>query len=338
MIRAAAPPALDPALEAARTTLAAEAAAIATLAQRLGEDLHAPMRRAVDALARCQGKVLVSGLGKSGLIGKKIAATLTSTGTPAVFLHPIEALHGDLGLVARGDVALLLSRSGALDAFADLLPALRRSGVELWAMTANPASPLARAVDGVLDLGDLRDAGPHDAVPTVSAAAMLALGDALAVATMTARGITADDLAHVHPGGVIGRRLLVRVGDVMHTGGAIPAVSAQSAVRDAIAEIAAKGLGFTLVRDGNDGAVQGILTDGDLKRLLLQHEVALLDLPVARVMTPHPRTIPAQALVAQAIERMEENPGGPITSLMVEDAGELVGVVHLHDCLRAGTR
>lgn len=327
----------DARLDAARETLSAESRAIAALAERLAGPLQEPFQHLVDALSACRGKVLLSGLGKSGLIARKIAATLTSTGTPAVFLHPVEALHGDLGLVARDDVALILSRSGSLDAFADLLPALRRSGAVVWAMTASPQSALARAVDGVLDAGEWADAGPLAAVPTVSAAAMLALGDALAVATMTARGITHDDLAHVHPGGAIGRRLLLRVRDVMHTGDGIPQVAATQSVRDAIAEISAKRLGLCVIIDAQ-GVVSGILTDGDLKRLLLAHETALLSLTAGAVMTAHPRTIEPDALVAHAIERMEENPGGPITSLVVEEAGRLAGVVHLHDCLRAGTR
>ncbi len=327
----------DP-LAPAAATLRAEARAIDALAARLeAGPLRDAVERLVAALVATRGKVLVSGLGKSGLIGKKIAATLTSTGTPAVFLHPVEALHGDLGLVARDDVALILSRSGALDAFADLLPGLRRAGAAVWAMTASPDAPLARAADGVLDVGEWPDAGPLETVPTVSAAAMLALGDAVAVATMTARGITRDDLALVHPGGAIGRRLLLRVRDVMHTGSAVPFVPGSHSVREAIAEIAAKRLGFCLIGPSS-GRVDGILTDGDLKRLLLDHGDALLGLPVEHVMTRDPRRIDAEALVAHAIARMEDNPGGPITSLVVEEAGEVAGVVHLHDCLRAGTR
>jgi arabinose-5-phosphate isomerase len=323
--------------DVARAVLRAEAEAVMSLSVALDGDLCGPFEQAVELFARCCGKVFVTGLGKSGIVGKKIAATLTSTGTPAFFLHPLEALHGDLGLVGSDDVALVISRSGILGEVETLLPALRRRGATLVALTADAGSPLAREADIVLALGAVNDAGPLDTVPTASTTATLALGDALAVAVMTARGIRPHDLALVHPGGAVGRRLLLRVTDVMHTGDAMPVVRPHVTIRDALLEIIRKRLGMTVVVDEST-CLLGVLTDGDLKRLLVR-SADILSLPVAKAMTPSPQTIHADALVAHAVQRMEDNPAGPITSLVVTDeSGRVQGVVHLHDCLRAGVR
>jgi arabinose-5-phosphate isomerase len=312
----------------AREVLDLEGEAVLALKPRIGPEFEAAVR----AIASAKGQILTLGVGKSGLVAKKIAATLTSTGTPATFVHPADAVHGDLGIVSGDDAALLLSKSGETAELLELLPALRRHGVLLLTLTCNPASSLGRGSDHVLDLGRPREAGPDDLVPTSTTTAALAMGDALAIVLMRLKGFTREDFAYLHPGGVLGRVALLRVADRMHTGAGLPRVAESATLHDALLEILNKRLGMTTVVDAA-GALAGVLTDGDLKRILLRGG-ADLALPVSSVMSRTPRTIEREALIAQAVRSMEENPGGAITSLVVLDGlGRPEGVLHLHDCL-----
>jgi arabinose-5-phosphate isomerase len=318
----------------AREVFAVEAAGLAAVADRIG----APFARAVtllrDAVAR-GGKVLVTGVGKSGLVGKKIAATLSSTGASAVFLHPVEALHGDLGLVRADDLVIAISKTGASEELAALLPTFKRLGVPIVAMTGDATSALALWADVVLDVAVPEEACGYDVVPTASTTAALVMGDALALALFDARGLRPEDFAENHPGGALGRRLLLRVRDVMHRPPEMPLVAHTATVEEALLEILGKRLGVTIVADG-DGRIAGILTDGDLKRILLKRG-DILRLPVTEVMTRAPRTIDADELVARALKKMEERPNRRITCLVVADkAGKPEGLIHLYDCLQAG--
>ncbi|MGE5177301.1 MAG: KpsF/GutQ family sugar-phosphate isomerase [Hyphomicrobiales bacterium] len=322
-----------PVAEWAREVLAIEGEALEQLKRRIGKDFEA----AVHALAQVKGQVLTLGVGKSGLVAKKIAATLTSTGTPATFVHPVDAVHGDLGIVSSEDAAVLLSKSGETRELLDLVPAFRRRGVTLIAMTGHASSSLGAAADHVLDVGAPREASPDDLVPTSSTTAMLALGDAIAIVLLRLKGFSREDFAFLHPGGVLGRAASLRVEDVMHRDDALPRVPIDATLHDALLEILHKRLGMTTVID-RDGRLAGILTDGDLKRILLRGGVDLKG-PVADVMTRRPRTIAAEALIAQAVRAMEENEGGAITSLVIaDDRGAPVGVIHLHDCLGVRSR
>jgi arabinose-5-phosphate isomerase len=318
-------------LDWAREVLDLEGAAVLSLRDRIGPEFE----RAVRALAAVRGQVVTSGVGKSGLVAKKIAATFTSTGTPATFVHPVDAVHGDLGVVSASDAALLLSKSGETAELLALLPAFRRRGVPTIAMTGNPDSSLARGSDHVIDLGWPREACPEDLVPTSTTTAALALGDALAIVLLRLRGFTREDFVFLHPGGVLGQSALLQVSDLMHRGDALPCVPETATLHEALLEILHKRLGMTTVIDAA-GGLAGVLTDGDLKRILLRGPFDMAQ-PVTAFMTRTPRVIGADALVAQAVRRMEENEGGAITSLVVTgDRGEPVGVIHLHDCL--GTR
>ncbi len=313
-----------------REVLETEGRAILNLKERIGKDFE----RAVQILLGVQGQVLTSGVGKSGLVAKKIAATLTSTGTPSNFVHPVDAIHGDLGIVSERDAAILLSRSGETPELLGLLPAFRRRGVPILTITCQPESALARGSDCVLDLGRLREACPEDLVPTTTTTAALALGDALAIVLLRMKGFTREDFVFLHPGGVLGQTAMLRVVELMHRGDALPAVAEDATLREALLEILKKRLGMTTVVD-ETGLLRGVLTDGDLKRILLSGE-ADLGQPVSKVMSTHPRTIEEDALIAQAVRRMEENEGGAITSLVVVDGrGAPRGVIHLHDCLGA---
>jgi len=313
-----------------REVLEAEGAAILDLKERIGKDFE----RAVQLLLEVQGRVLTSGVGKSGLVAKKIAATLTSTGTPANFVHPVDAIHGDLGIVSERDGAILLSKSGETPELLGLLPAFRRRGVSIITITCHPDSSLGRGSDCVLDLGRLREACPEDLVPTTTTTAALALGDALAIVLLRMKGFTREDFAFLHPGGVLGRTAMLRVSELMHRGPALPSVGEDATLHEALLEILNKRLGMTTVVD-RKGTLRGVLTDGDLKRILLQG-AADLGQPVSRVMSRTPRVIEEDALIAQAVRRMEENEGGAITSLVVVDErGAPRGVIHLHDCLGA---
>ena len=321
---------VDPkrALALGRDVLATEAAAIAALSARLG----APFIAAARALFDCRGRVVVTGIGKSGHIARKIAATLASTGTPAFFVHAAEASHGDLGMITADDVVLLLSNSGETDELVSLLPHLKRQGARLIALTGSEQSSLAQSADVHLDASVDSEACPLGLAPTASTTAALALGDALALALLDARGFSVEDFARAHPGGALGRRLLTHVCDVMRSGGDVPAVSLDATLAAAVVEMSGKGMGMTAVIDAS-GRVEGIFTDGDLRRCLAQvgdwHGVR-----VAELMTRTPRSIGPDRLAIDCIELMETAP--KVTVLLVVDAERrLLGAVHLHDLFRA---
>jgi arabinose-5-phosphate isomerase len=315
-------------LDLARRTLAIEAQAVSALEARLDDGFA----RAVALLLACKGRVVVSGMGKSGHIGGKIAATLASTGTPAFFMHPAEASHGDLGMITGDDVVIALSNSGESPELLAIVPLIKRRGAGLIAMTGRPGSTLARAADIHLDAGVAQEACPHNLAPTASTTAALALGDALAVAALYARGFTAEDFAMTHPGGALGRRLLVRVGDVMHRGAELPRVRSGTPFKDALLEMTRKGLGMTAVVDAEDRLL-GIFTDGDLRRCLDRGlDFAATDIDA--VMHGQPRSVAEDILAAEAVRLMEEK---RINGLLVVDgAGRLVGALNMHDLLRAG--
>ncbi|GHD61654.1 KpsF/GutQ family sugar-phosphate isomerase [Jeongeupia chitinilytica] len=313
-------------LAQARQVLAIEADAITAMAARLDHRFDA----ACTLLLGCTGRVVVTGMGKSGHIARKIAATLASTGTPAMFVHPAEAVHGDLGMIRADDVVLALSYSGESDEVLAILPSLKRLGVKVIALAGREESTLARAADIWLDAGVAQEACPLNLAPTASTTAALALGDALAVALLDARGFKAEDFALSHPGGSLGRRLLVHVRDVMHAGEALPVVNDDVLLRDALLEISRKGMGMTAVVDGA-GVLVGVFTDGDLRRALDDGRDVLAT-PVAQVMTRNPLTIDADHLAAEAVQVMEQR---RINGLLVLDAGKLVGALNMHDLLRA---
>jgi arabinose-5-phosphate isomerase len=319
----------DP-LAIAREVLDREAAALAAVRDRLGPTFV----RAVTLLEAVAGRIIVTGVGKSGLIGSKIAATLTSVGSPAFFLHPTEALHGDLGIVGPHDVGIAISKSGRSTELLQLVPYFKRVGMGLIAVVETADSPLGHEADVVIELGRIEEACSLDLVPTSSTTATLAVGDALAVALLRRRGLTAEDLAFVHPGGLIGRQAARRVGDAMKGGKTLPVLSETATLREALLEIVDKGLGMTCLVDAS-GDLSGVLTDGDLKRILLgpggDHP---LHGEVTRFMTRNPRTIGAEALVATAVREMEAPRPGPVTSLVVVNGTKPIGIVHLHDCLR----
>ncbi len=313
-------------LARARRVLAVEASAILALSDKLDASFH----DACVLIQACTGRVVVTGMGKSGHIARKIAATMASTGTPAFFVHPGEAAHGDLGMITRHDVVLALSNSGESDELVTLLPSLSRLGVPLIAMTGNPQSSLAREARVHLYAGVDQEACPLNLAPTASTTAALALGDALAVALLEARGFGSEDFALSHPGGSLGRRLLIHVGDVMHAGEALPVVRLEVALKDAVLEMSRKGLGMTAVVD-EGGSLLGVLTDGDLRRALDRD----IDVRVARVadlMTRNPVTIEAGRLAAEAAQIMETR---RINGLLVLENGQLVGALNMHDLLRA---
>ena len=286
---------------------------------------------AVAALHGCRGRVIVTGMGKSGLIGRKIAATLASTGTPAYFLHPAEGVHGDLGMLAREDVVVALSNFGETDEVLALLPALKRLGIPLILLTGAPASTLARQADIVIDVGVAEEACPMNLAPTSSTTAALAMGDALAMALLDLRGLRPEDYAALHPRGSLGWKSLFKVGDLMHTGEAIPVVSEQATMKEAIEEMTGKGFGITIVVD-DGGRLAGILTDGDLRRQQLAHGTSLLERRAGECMTRDPKVIGAEELATRALALME----GRITSLVITDAaGRPAGVIRLHDILLA---
>jgi arabinose-5-phosphate isomerase len=305
--------------------LETEAAAVRGLIPQLDERFD----RAVELLRACSGRVVCTGMGKSGIVMKKIAATLSSTGTPSLFLHPAEAVHGDLGMIVAGDVVLAASYSGTTEELLKLVETLKRLGVPLIAMTAGAGSPLARHADIHLPMAIDREACPLNLAPTASTTATLALGDALAMALLEARGFTREDFALLHPSGQLGKRLL-RVDQIMHAGDALPKVLASTPMRDAIYEMSKKGLGITAVIDEGDdaGRLLGCISDGDLRRLI-EHDDGLLRKTAGECMTPNPRTIDGGELAAAALNTMEDH---RITSLFVcGPEGRLDGLVHLHD-------
>lgn len=318
-------------LAIAREVVRTEAKAVAALEQRLGPSFE----RAVHVLAACRGKVVVSGVGKSGLIGQKIAATLTSTGTPAVFLHPADAMHGDAGLFTPGEVALFVSKSGATEELLALMPYLERHGIPLVSIIAQLDSPLEQRSDAALVLGPVVEACPMDLTPTTSVTLTQVMGDCLAVALMELRGFEPEDFRFLHPGGVIGRAAARRVRELMHAGDALPSVRRETPLRDVMLEIMNKRLGIAVVI-GAEGKLAGVVTDGDFKRILMKHADPW-HLKAADVMSERPSTIGPDALVATAVRAMEERPEGPITALVVLDTERRpLGVLHLHDCLRGG--
>lgn len=325
MARAGGRPAAS--IEHGRRVLTIEADALSALAARLDERFDA----AVQLIAGRSGKVVVTGMGKSGHVARKIAATLASTGTPAFFLHAAEALHGDLGMLARHDLVLAVSNSGETAEILDLVPHVKRLGLPLVALTGRVDSTLGRTADALLDVSVAEEACPLGLAPTASTTAALAMGDALAVALLEHRGFRSEDFAALHPAGTLGRKLL-RVADLMHTGDEIPRVRIGSTMAEALLEMTAKRLGVTAVAD-EDNRLVGIVTDGDLRRALGAGE-ALMSLTVTDVMGRSPKTIDAGALAAYAVATMERH---AITVLFIVDADErLAGVIHLHDLLRAG--
>ena len=317
----------DRALQLARETFDIEAQALLGLKARQGEGFA----QAVRAMLECRGRVVVMGMGKSGHVGRKIAATLASTGTPAMFVHPAEASHGDLGMVTPGDVVLAISNSGESDELAAIVPALKRLGVTLVAMTGRAESTLARHAHHVISSAVDQEACPLNLAPTASTTAQLAIGDALAVALLDARGFREEDFARSHPGGALGRKLLTHVRDVMRSGDAVPRVAAEAGFIELMREMTDKGLGATAVADG-DGRVLGIFTDGDLRRLVAKG-LDLRSLTAREVMHHGPHLVRDDALAVDAADLMERH---RVTSLLVVDArGDLVGALNTYDLLRA---
>jgi arabinose-5-phosphate isomerase len=322
-------PQFDPqrALQLAARTFEIEARALLGLAARQGDGFA----RAVQAVLACTGRVVVMGMGKSGHVGRKTAATLASTGTPAMFVHPGEASHGDLGMVMAGDVVLAISNSGESDELAAILPAMKRLGITLVAMTGQPTSTLARHADIVLSSAVDEEACPLNLAPTASTTAQMALGDALAVALLDARGFREEDFARSHPGGSLGRKLLMHVRDLMRSGDAVPRVAPDAHLHTLLREMTHKGLGFSAVVDPQ-GKPTGIFTDGDLRRLI-ERDVDLRALTAAQVMHPKPRLVSAGALAVTAADVMEQH---RVTSvLVVDEEGVLVGALNSNDLMRA---
>jgi arabinose-5-phosphate isomerase len=319
-------------LALARRVVRTEAEAVAALEKKL----DAEFLRAVDVLGGARGKVIVSGVGKSGLVAHKLAATLTSTGTPAVFLHPTDALHGDAGLFMPGDAALFISKSGGSEELLALLQYLERHGIPLVSIVATPRSALAQQSQVTLLTGPVREACPMELTPTTSITLAQVMGDCLAIALLERRGFRAEDFRFLHPGGVIGGIASRRVGELMHAGEDLPKVPSTASLREIMLEIMARRLGITTVVDGR-GRLAGVVTDGDFKRILMKRGDPW-KLTAAEIMSTTPTSIDPDALVATAVRMMESHAPGPITALVVVDAKRRpVGVLHLHDCLRAGS-
>lgn len=312
----------------AKEVLRIEAEAIQNLISRIDRNFA----RAVDIIYSSKGRVVVTGVGKSGIVGRKIAATLTSTGTPALFLHPVEGMHGDLGLVTKDDVVVAISNSGETEEVNSIIPIVKRMGASLVALTGNTESTLARNSDVTIDIGVEREACPLGLAPTASTTATMAMGDAVAVALLDKQSFQESDFHRIHPGGSLGERLMVRVRDVMLIGKGIPVVRGEQPMRKAVEEMTKKDLGITLVVDQEDLLI-GIVTDGDLRRLI-QNKGNVLERPVKEVMTPDPKTIDEDKLAGQALEEMEKH---RITSLAITDESKKIkGIVHLHDLLGRG--
>ena len=293
--------------------------------------------KAVELILGCRGKVIVCGIGKSGIVARKISATLSSTGTPSVFLHPVEAAHGDLGMVSADDIFLAVSKSGGDGDFSTLIPYLNDKKVAIISITGSGESALAKASNVVLAIDMEKEACSMDIVPTTSTTVSVALGDALAVAVFRRRDFSREDFAKLHPSGILGKRLLLATRDLMHSGDGMPLVDVGTTLREALIEIVDKRLGCTGVTD-SEGRLAGLITDGDLKRILLKDPGAL-ESPVSGLMTKDPRTTRADVLAVDALEEMEMNPGGPITLLFVTDIdGRPEGVIHIHDIIRAGLK
>lgn len=321
----------DVMLEQARQVLRMEAESVLEQVERIDEHFKA----AVEMIMACPGRTVITGMGKSGIIGRKMAATLASTGTPSFYLHPAEGIHGDLGMVTEGDVVIALSNSGETGEVLHILPSLRRIGAKLIAMVGNPNSTLAKNSDIVLNVGVTREACPLGLAPTSSTTAALAYGDALALALLSKRKFTASQFAVFHPGGSLGRKLLLTVEDIMHSGSENPLVKADISVQDALFVITDKGLGAVSVVD-DDNKMLGVLTDGDIRRGLSKG-VDFLKRPVTELMTASPKTITKEKLAAQALHIMESNRPKPITVLPVVDAeNHVIGLLHMTDLVRQG--
>jgi arabinose-5-phosphate isomerase len=317
-------------VDTAKRVFRIEAEAISALADRIDSNFT----KAVEMVLGCQGRVVITGMGKSGLICQKVAATMASTGTPAFFLHPAEGIHGDLGMLMKGDVVIAVSNSGETEELTRILPVIKRMGLPLIAMAGNPDSTLARAGDVFLDISVREEACPLGLAPTASTTATLAMGDALAVALLVQRGFKDEDFALFHPGGALGKRLLLRVEDLMHSGGDIPMVGLETPLKEALFEITSKKLGITGVA-GAGGELAGVFTDGDLRRSI-EEGFDVLNRPIRELMNLNPKRILRTNLAAKALQKMEQH---SITSLFVfesEEAVKPVGIIHLHDLLKAG--
>jgi len=311
--------------EIAREVIKKEAEAITGLLDRLDDNFD----RAVEAIRAIKGRVIVTGMGKSGLIGKKIAATFSSTGTPSIFLHPAEAIHGDLGIVTKRDIVLAISKSGDTAELHQIMPAFKRLGLKIILLTAQTDSPMAERSDIVIDCSVPAEACPNNLVPTASSTAAVVMGDALAVALFRQRGFSPEEFARLHPGGSLGRRLLVRVSDLMHTGDKIPTVSASQTVTDTLMVMSRGRLGIAVVVD-TDGRLEGVFTDGDLRRLS-ERGGDFLGEPIGEVMTKNPRTISPDAILDEVLNRCEKY---KITVLVAADEDKIPrGIIHLHDVL-----
>lgn len=319
---------MDPSIEKGKEVIRIEAAALQMLEGKIGNEFA----DAVELILQSKGRVIVTGMGKSGLVSRKIVATMNSTGTPALFLHPSDAVHGDLGMVRKEDVVICLSKSGDTVELLALLPMLRRIGVPIISMVGNTNSPMAKSSDIVLDVSVKEEACPYDLTPTASTTATLAMGDALAVALFEKRGLSKEDFGLSHPGGSLGKRLLLKVDEMMVTGKDVPIVRKDVLLKDAILEMTSKRLGATCVVDG-DNKLLGIITDGDLRRLL-QKTTDVANLTAGQVMTTHPKTFKKGLLAAVALQEMESY---NITQLIVVDEDHRpIGMVHLHDLVKAG--
>jgi arabinose-5-phosphate isomerase len=316
-------------LAVAKKVLKTEAAAV----QALIGKLNSGFEKAVDIIYSSKGRVVITGMGKSGLVGKKIAATLASTGTPSFFLHPAEASHGDLGMVTERDVVIALSNSGETNELVGLIPFLKRFRVKLISMTGNPASILAKCSDVTLDVSVKEEACPMGVVPTASTTATMAMGDALAVALLVRRGLNEKDFALFHPGGSIGKKFFIKVKDLMHTGDKLPVVSENTPMSRAVIEMSSKRLGHGIVID-RAKRIAGVITDGDVRRGLEKWHGKLFGMKAGKVMTKNPKTISKEELAAKALSIMESR---SITALVVPDEeGRPVGIIHLHDLIRQG--
>ncbi|MEW6584555.1 MAG: KpsF/GutQ family sugar-phosphate isomerase [Nitrospirota bacterium] len=320
---------MDDILAIAKKVLETEAEAILTLTRNLNSNFE----KAVEIIYQSKGRVVVSGMGKSGLVGKKIAATLASTGTPAFFLHPAEASHGDLGMVTERDVIIAISNSGETEELINLIPFLKRYNVKLISLTGNPKSTLANQSDVALDISVKEEACPMGIVPTASTTATMAMGDAIAVALLVKRDLKEQDFALFHPAGSIGKKLFIKVKDLMHAGERLPTVSQDTLLSKAVIEMSSKRLGHAIVLDP-DGRTAGVITDGDVRRGLEKWGAGLFEKTAGEVMTRNPKAIPEDELAAKALSVMESH---SITALVVPDSeGRPIGMIHLHDILRQG--
>ncbi|MDB2382458.1 KpsF/GutQ family sugar-phosphate isomerase [Porticoccaceae bacterium] len=314
-------------IESGLRTIKMEVEAVGLLSSRVDQQFSI----ACETILACQGRVIVTGMGKSGHIGNKIAATLASTGTPAFFVHPGEASHGDLGMITKTDVVIAISNSGNTNEIVTLLPLIARLGIPLISMTGDEQSQLAKAACANLDVSVTIEACPLNLAPTTSTTVTLVMGDALAIALLEARGFNAEDFAFSHPSGALGRKLLLRVKDIMHEGDQIPVVTADKTLQDALIEMTQKGLGMTTIMS-DDAKLVGIFTDGDLRRII-DLKVDFATTSVSDVMSADPKTIPQNMLAAEALTIMEK---ASITALIVEEEDHITGVLHLHDILKAG--